>query len=424
MNVQSTEDAVAATLLELVIIIVAARLAGSAARGVRQPRVVGEIVAGLMLGPSLFGAFLPGTWKFVFNPIVAQPMSIMSQIGLILLMFQIGSGFEFGHLKDAQNRRAALLIALASITTPLCAGLVLGWQSAPVLAPNVDPTGFTLFLAVALAITAVPVLGRILREYGLARHETGVIAIAAAAVNDVVGWLLLAGIAAYATAQFSPAHSLYQIAGLLVLLAVLVLFGRPFIAWLLRRFPDEDGQLSPSLIAIVFALCFACGLATEKLGIFTIFGGFLFGLLFHPHKAFVAGWERQVSPFVLVFFLPIFFTFTGLRTNIAGLTSVNDWVWCLGIIAVASIAKIIPVYCAARIAGLAESQARTLGVLMNTRGLMELIVLNVGFSLGFLPQRLFTMLVLMAVVTTIMTGPLVRWLLARSGHRLDVLLEA
>ena len=418
------EETVVATLLQLIVIILCARVAGAAAVAVRQPRAAGEIVAGLLLGPSLFGAFFPDVSHAVFSPVAAAPIQILSQIGLILLMFQIGSDFDFGHLADARNRKAMIYVAVASICAPLATGLIIGWESAPTLASDKNAPIYSLFVAVAFAITAVPVLGRILREYALTRHETGVIAIAAAAANDAVGWLLLAAVAAYASAQFSLSHYSLQIAGLLGLAVVLFVAGRPAVSWLLRKFPIQNGLLPSSLIATVFALIFVTGIATEKLGVFTIFGGFLIGLLFHRHTAFVTAWNRQVGSFVLVFFLPIFFTYTGLRTNILGLESWSDWMWCAGIVAAATLSKVLPVHIAARAAELPRHQALTLGVLMNTRGLMELIVLNVGLSLGFIPPKVFTMLVIMAISTTIMTGPILQFLLRRAGQPAHTLVEA
>lgn len=412
------------TLIQLIVIILFARVAGSVARAVRQPRAVGEIVAGLLLGPSLFGHLFPELSGSIFGAEAAAPMLILSQIGLILLMFQIGSDFEFGHLRDPQNKRAVLYVSVVSIAAPLATGLLLGWWTAPILAPGIDALTYCLFVGVAFAITAVPVLGRILREYSLTRSETGVIAITAAAANDVVGWIALAGVAAYASAQFSAAQSAYQIGGILLLLLALWFIGRPAVGWLIRRFPSEDGQTSNSLLAIVLALIFLAGIGTEQLGIFTIFGGFLLGLLFHRHRAFVEGWRKQVGQFVLVFFLPIFFTYTGLRTNVLGLDTASDWAWCGGIVAAAVVAKVVPVYIASRLAGIGSQQSAILGVLMNTRALMELIVLNVGFSLGFVPPDVFTMLVIMAVATTIMTGPLLQVMLPRAGHRVDKLIEA
>ncbi len=240
----------------------------------------------------------------------------------------------------------------------------------------------------------------------------------------MVGWVALAGVAAYASAQFSASQSALQIGGILLLLVLLWFVGRPAADWLIRKLPVEDGLPPNGLVAIVLALIFAAGIATEKLGIFTIFGGFLLGLLFHRHRDFVTAWNRQIGQFVLVFFLPIFFTYTGLRTNVLGLDTATDWLWCGAIVFAAVAVKVIPVYVAARLAGLGSQQSSILGVLMNTRGLMELIVLNIGFSLGFIPQDVFTMLVIMAITTTVMTGPLLQIMLPRAGYRIDKLIEA
>ncbi|RME62649.1 MAG: potassium transporter Kef, partial [Alphaproteobacteria bacterium] len=352
------------------------------------------------------------------------PMTVLAQIGLILLMFQIGSDFEFGHLAHRASKRAVGLIAAFSVAAPLATGFLVGQGTAAILAPGIDALAYSLFVAIAFAITAVPILGRILREYGLTRSRIGVITISAAAINDVVGWVLMAAVVAFAGSGFSWVHSGAQMAGLAGLVLVLRLVGRPLIDRLMRRFPVVDGQIPTPLLAIVLAMVFAAGIATQKLGIFTIFGGFLLGLLFHRHDRFVAAWRHQIGQFVLVFFLPIFFTYTGLRTDILGLASAAEWMWCAAIFIAATLAKIVPVYVAARLAGLDPHQATIAGVLMNTRALMELIVLNIGLQLGFIPPKVFTMLVIMAVATTVMAGPLLRLLLHRQGHPVDRLLDA
>ncbi|MBY0563850.1 MAG: cation:proton antiporter [Hyphomonadaceae bacterium] len=405
-SIHTNEEILASILVQITIVIMVARLAGVAASRLGQPRAVGEIVAGLMLGPSLFGYFFPALSAAIFPADAAQTMWMLSQIGLILLMFQIGSEFEFGHLRKGVNSRAVALVAIASLSVPFVTGFLIGRAAAPILAPNIDSLAFSLFVAVAMAITAVPILGRILAEYGLTRTPVGVIAITAAAANDVVGWIALAIIAAIVSAGFSLGAFSLQLAGLLLLMVALWLFGRPLAAWLVQRFPSSSDQISPALIAAVVALMFLTGVATQELGIFTIFGGFLVGLLFHPHVAFVDAWRRTIGQFVLVFFLPIFFTLTGLRTNMLGLDTASEWLWCAALFAASVASKIIPVYLAARFAGLPRQEAAALGVLMNTRALMELIVLNIGLSMGVIPQDVFTMLVIMAVGTTLMTGPL------------------
>jgi Kef-type K+ transport system membrane component KefB len=419
-----TEHILFATLLQLIVIVLAARIVGSLFRRLGQPAAVGEIIAGLLLGPSLLGHLLPEVSRFLFDPASSMPITILSQIGLILLMFQIGSDFEFGHLSHGRNRAAVIAIAIASVAAPFCLGFAIGEVSAPILAPSVNALAYSLFLGVALAITAVPILGRILREFDLTRTPIGAVAISAAAISDVAGWVLLAGISAYAAAQFSAAQTLLQVGGIMGFAAVLYLAGRPAVDRLLRRFPVVGGELSPNLMAATLALLFGFGICTYLLGIFAIFGGFAAGLLYHRHHDFVAAWRHQVGRLVLVFFLPVFFTYTGLRTNMLGLTTQSDWLWCLLILGVAILGKVVPSYAGARFAGFNAHEATVIGVLMNTRALMELIVLNVGFDLGIIPQRVFTMLVVMAVATTIMTAPLLRIVLPRIGHAIPLRVEA
>ncbi len=415
-SVHQTENLLFLTLLQLIVMILAARAGNQISRRLGQPGVVGEIVAGLILGPSLFGHFFPDVSLFLFGAKASAPITIISQIGLVLLMFQIGTDFEFGHLARPKNRNGTLGIVLASVSIPFALGFRIGHVSASYLAPNIDPLTYSLFVGVGLAITAVPIMGRILREFDLTRTEIGVVAISAAATNDVVGWVLLAGISAYASARFSPEAIGLQVGGILALGLFSWFVLRRFTHWLLAKFPVEDGQVPPNLMTIIICLTFVMGICTYKLGIFTIFGGFLAGLLFHHDRKFVEAWRAQIGKFVLVFFLPVFFTYTGLRTNVLGLSTVSDWQWLAVVLAASILGKLIPVYIASRLTGFHHKEATILASLMNTRALMELIVLNIGFDLGFIPQSVFTMLVIMAVVTTVMAGPLLRLLLPRAGY--------
>ncbi len=419
-----TESILCSVLLQLVIIVAAARGANELSRRIGQPGAVGEIIAGLLLGPSLFGYVAPDLSRWLFNPAAAMPMTIISQIGLILLMFQIGSEFEFSHLKTVRNRKMAISIATVSVLTPLLCGLWIGHVTAPVLSPTTDSFTFSLFIGVALAITAVPILGRILREYGLTRTEVGVIAISAAALNDVAGWVLLAGTAAYATASFSPQGTTLQVGSIIVFAMSIWHGGPPLVDWLLRRFPVVDGRIPSNLMAATITLLFAAAICTYLLGIFCIFGGFAAGLLFYRKREFVEAWRNQIGHFVLIFFLPVFFTYTGLRTNVLGLTTSLEWMWLGLLLAVAVLAKVFPVYVASRLFGLNHAEASVMGALMNTRALMELIVLNIGLDLGFIPTPVFTMLVIVAVITTVMTAPLLRIHLPRTGHVIPLGVEA
>ncbi len=410
-----TEDLLFSILIQLVIMIGAARIMNLVFRRFGQPGVIGETVAGLLLGPSLFGHFFPGLSASVFGTHPAPTIVILSQIGLVLLMFQIGMNFEFGQLREARARRALLPVASASVAVPFGLGIGLGHLSAPLFAGHIPVTVYALFCGVALAITAVPVLGRILAEFGMTREELGVLAISAAAINDVAGWILLAAVSAIATAAFTPMGTALQLAGLLGFVLVCLFVLRPGARRLLQAFPVRDGELPPTLMAILLICVFILGMCTFKLGIFAIFGGFAAGLLVHHDRAFVEAWRRQVGSFVLVFFLPVFFTFTGLRTNVLGLTTGADWTWLAIFVVTATLGKIVPIFLAARLAGYGGAAAAILGALMNARGLMELIVLNIGLETGFIPQKIFTMLVIMAITTTLMAGPLLKLLMPRVG---------
>ena len=423
-SVHHAESLLFSILLQLIVMIAAARAGNRLLRRFSQPGVVGEIVAGLLLGPSLFGHFFPAASLTLFGSTASTPITIISQIGLVLLMFQIGTDFEFGLLKQARNRRGTLRIAIASIAVPSGLGFGIGELSAHALAPAANAITYSLFCGVGLAITAVPILGRILREFDLTGTAIGVVAISAAAVNDVVGWILLAAISAYASAHFSARSVLLQVGGLVLLGLVAWFVLRPLTRWLLRKMPITPGSITPDLMTAVLCLVFVMGICTYKLGIFTIFGGFLAGLLFHENRGFVDAWRAQVGKFVLVFFLPVFFTYTGLRTNVLGLTGLSDWLWLCLILSGAILGKIMPVYFAGRTCGFNRNESLILGSLMNTRALMELIVLNIGFDLGFIPPKVFTMFVIMAVVTTVMTGPILRFLLPRLGHELPRGVEA
>lgn len=414
-SVQTTETLVVATALQVAAMIGAARIMNGLFRAAGQPGVVGEIVAGLLLGPSLFGFLFPDLSAALFGAKASPAITILSQIGLILLMFQIGSDFEFQLLGRGRNRVAVFAIAFVSIAVPFGAGLAFGQISAPVLANSVQAIPYSLFCGVAVAITAVPILGRILREFDLTRTELGVVAISAAALNDVCGWVMLAAISAVAAGAYNAGSTLWQLAGLAALLGFIWFGLRPLSDRVISRFEQGDDPLPPNLMAIVLVTIFGLATCTFKLGVFSIFGGFIGGLVVHQHHRFVAAWRERVGKFVQVFFLPIFFTFTGLRTNVLGLT-LDDAGWLAALLALSILAKTVPVFFAARGVGFSTAESAVLGTLMNTRALMELIVLNVGFDLGVLPQKVFTMLVIMAVVTTLMTGPLLQRLLPSLGY--------
>ncbi len=415
-SVHETEAVLFHTLFQLILIILAARVAGKLAGRLGQPQVVGEIIAGIALGPSLLGSLCPAFSQFAFNSITPLALNILSQIGLVLLMFQIGLEFDFSHLNEPRNRKAVILISTAGILCPFALGWELGGVSASTLSPDANRTAYQLFFAVALSITAVPILGRIMMEYRLHRTRIGAITITCAGLNDVAGWILLAVVSAFATSGFEPRPFLIRL-GLLAAYIVFCWFAvRPFLGWLLRLWKIKGESIPHDLLAVVLSIVLASAMVTYRLGIFAITGGFIMGVLMHQHHDFVGAWRRNISDFVIVFFLPIFFTQTGLRTNIHGLDSTPLWGWFALVMFCATLGKFGGAWIASRMSGMSNDEACAVGIMMNTRALMELVVLNIGFELGILPQAVFTMLVLMAVLSTVVTGPALKIWLRRMGH--------
>ena len=395
------EHIVLIVLLQLSVVIAAARLFGMLFRRFGQPRVCGEIVAGLLLGPSVFGRYFPEISAQVFSPSVNPVLSVISQIGLVLVMFLIGLEFDFSHLK--KSRRAVLSVSLAGILLPFGLGLGLGWFLHRQLALDGNWLYFSLFMATAFSITAIPVLGRILIELELNRTMIGSLTITAAALNDAAGWVLLALVTAISQAAFDPWNFAGMIAGIGVFALIMFLIVRPLaIRWI------TSGSLSLDSFAILLILIFLSAIATNAIGIFPVFGAFLFGAILYDQTDFVAAIRARLSDFVTVFFLPIFFTYTGLRTDIGSMSGGELWWLCGLVLLTATAGKLGGCTLAARWNGLSWRQASAIGIMMNTRGLMELIVINIGFDLGIIPRTVYFMLVFMAIVTTCMTAPVLR----------------
>ncbi|GBU14640.1 hypothetical protein AwPolaro_00180 [Polaromonas sp.] len=405
-----TETLLFFTLLQLTVIVLAARIGGEIAVRIGQSAAVGEIIVGILLGPSLFGLIAPESFQYLFHSGAPEPMQILSQIGLVLLMFQIGLEFDFSHLSERRNRKAMLWIAVASMLAPFALGYGIGLISAPYLSPGAHPQTTALFIATAFSITALPILGRIMMEFNMTRTPIGVIAISAAAINDVVGWLLLALITTLTLTGFDGPSFAFKVVMVGVFFAVSWLVVRPLMKRILQRCNASSGALSNNLLGAVLAAIFLSAMTTYQLGIFAIFGGFTMGVLLHDEAAFVNTWRTRIGPFVMVFFLPIFFTYTGLRTNIGSLDTAA-WGWCVLIVALATLGKFGGAYVAARLSGLSPIESKILGIMMNTRALMELIVINVGYDLGVISQQMFTILVIMAIFSTVITSPFLRrWL--------------
>jgi Kef-type K+ transport system membrane component KefB len=405
------------TLLELAVIVLAGRLGGALARRFGQSAAVGEIIVGILLGPSLFGWIAPHPFEVVFHSAPGETMQVLSNLGLVLLMFQIGLEFDFEHLTLRSNRAAVARVSIACLLLPFASGLALGLWMAPASLAQSARIDSALFVATAFSITALPILGRMMLELNLARTKLGVVAISSAAVNDVVGWLLLALITTLTVSDFDPARFALKVllVGVFVLVSILIV--RPLLKRLVRRSKPRDGRLSLNLLGSMLGVIFLGAMATSQIGIFAIFGGFMMGVILYDEAEFVAAWRQRVGDFVTVFFLPIFFTFTGLRTYIGGLDTRADWGLCLAVVAIACSAKLVAGYGAARLSGFNRSESAMIGFMMNTRALMELIVLNVGLDLGVISQKQFTMLVIMAILSTVITTPVLRRYMARAGIR-------
>lgn len=430
----SVEDLLLPVLVQLVIIIAAARIFGILARAIKQPSVVGEIVAGLLLGPSLAGWLWPEWSGAVFRPHlhdvppelseVAFPkiFTALKEIGLIFLLFFIGLEFDYGHLK--LKGKAAFAVCTAGILLPFALGLGL----APLIYPYLEAhpktgevvpfAGMMLFLGTALSITALPVLGRMMIEMGIHRTGLAAVVIAAAAAGDAVGWIMLAAVAAAAKGNFTIAGTAIMIGLTVAFVAFMYFVVRPLaVRYFRNSIADANGNLATTPLAVLFVLLFLAAIGTNLIGIFAVFGAFLLGAVLSDQEAIRVAVGVKLRDFITVFFLPIFFTYTGLRTDVGTLSGTSAWLIAIAVIGAAIIGKVAGCGLAARYAGFSWKESSLIGALMNTRGLMELIVINVGYDLGVIPRSLFTILVLMAVLTTVMTAPILHAL--RRGTELE-----
>jgi Kef-type K+ transport system membrane component KefB len=402
------------TLLELSLILLAGRVGGSIASLCGQSAAVGEIIIGILLGPSLFGWISPHTFNFVFHSASPEPLLVLSQLGLVLLMFQIGLEFDFAHLTERINRAAVVRVSVACLTVPFASGFVLGLFMASGSGQGAHWINTALFVATAFSITSLPILGRIMMEFNLTRTRVGVIAISSAAVNDVVGWLLLALITTLTVSNFVGSEFALRVAMVVAFGLISGKIARPLLKRAIRRSNPHAGTMTGNLLGGLLVVIFTAAMTTHVIGIFAIFGGFMMGVILFDEPELVAAWRERVGGFVTVFFLPIFFTYTGLRTSIGGLDTLSDWTWCLAIVVVASLSKLLSAYVAARRSGFDHAESAMIGFMMNTRALMELIVINVGLDLAVISPKMFTMLVLMAIVSTVITTPALRYYLSRA----------
>ena len=400
----------AVLIVQLLVIILATQFIGGLAGLIRQPSVIGEIAAGLLLGPSLLGQVWPDGYAMLFPPASLDVLRLLSQIGVILFMFSVGLDLDVHHLR--QRAPTAVAVSHFSIVVPFLLGVIVAIALYRSYAPAGVPFhSFGLFMGIALSITAFPVLARVLEEREMTRTPIGSTAIACAAVDDVTAWSLLAVVVTLVTAGGLGATLGFMVLALIIFLAGMFWIVRPLLARLLG---EVRTALTRTRMALTLVVMLAAALATELIGIHALFGAFLAGVIMPQSVELRRQLRERLEALSSVFLLPIFFAFTGLRTQIGLLNDAWSWIVCGAIILTAIVGKLVGSMLAARWTGSTWRDAFILGTLMNTRGLMELIALNVGYDLGILSPRMFTMLVVMALVTTAMTGPLLD-LVSRPG---------
>lgn len=392
----------AVLLLQIVSIIAVARAFAFLFTKMGQPSVIGEIVAGIAMGPSILGYWLPETFSFIFPSGSLESLHFLSQIGLVLFMFVIGMELDLTVLRGRMH--TALVISHTSIITLYALGTALAYHLYMGFAPpTVAFQSFALFMGIAMSITAFPVLARIIQERGLTRTRLGAVALATAASDDVTAWCILAAVIAIVKAG-SMTSAIYTIAAAILYVAFMIAVLRPF----LRRVGEVHGErktMGRPLVAGMFLVMLGSAWATEVIGIHPLFGAFLAGAIMPQNLSFRRLLVGKLEDVSVVLLLPLFFVFTGLRTRIGLLTNEHLWLTCALVVVVAVVGKSMAAALAARVTGHTWKESLSIGALMNTRGLMELVVLNIGYDLGVINAELFAILVIMALVSTFMTGP-------------------
>ncbi len=389
-------------LLQIITIIVAARIFGFLCKKIGQPAVIGEIAAGIILGPSLVGMYFPAFSEFLFPAASLGNLQFLSQIGLILFMFVIGMELDLKVLKNQANE--AVVISHASIIIPFSLGVGLAYFIYENFSgEGINFLSFALFIGIAMSVTAFPVLARIVQERGLAKTRIGTVVITCAAADDITAWCILAAVIAIVKAG-NIGSSLFTILLAACYVLVMLKVVQPFLKRLGDIYSSKEG-LSKPVVGIFFIMLLISAYATEVIGIHALFGAFMAGVIMPDNMRFRNLFIEKVEDVAQVLLLPLFFVFTGLRTQIGLLNEPYLWQICGLIILVAVVGKFVGSALAARFVGENWRDSLTIGALMNTRGLMELVVLNIGYDLGVLTPEVFAMMVIMALVTTVMTGP-------------------
>ncbi|MCL7714281.1 cation:proton antiporter [Stenotrophomonas mori] len=395
-------------LLQLLVLLLSAKGMGRLLRWLGQPAVIGEMAAGLMIGPLFLGSLWPQLHAAVFPEASLQPLSLVSQFGVLMFLLAAGAELDLGQLRG--RRRFAFAVSHAGIAVPFLAGVLTALWLYPEHAPgNVGFASFSLFVGIAMSITAFPVLLRILADRGMVHTAVGQTAIACAALGDATAWCLLALIVA-ATQAAGWGAACAGLLGVCAFVVLMVKVARPWFA----RWSVIPPQRENAWLLGILVLALGSALLTEWLGIHALFGAFAAGVAVSGNPRLRELVMTRVEPLAATLLLPLFFAMTGLRLQADALQA-GDLVLCVVVIAVATLGKTVGTAAAARSAGMPRTASWRLGVLMNTRGLMELVVLNLGYELGLIGDRLFAVLVIMALATTAMTGPWLGWLERRRG---------
>lgn len=390
-------------LIQIITVLVTVRIFGYLFSYIGQPGVIGEIVAGIVLGPSLLGLFFPEAFQFLFPKESLTNLELLSQVGLVLFMFVIGIELDFSVLKNKINE--TLVISHAGILAPFFLGILASyWVYEEYASTYTTFLPFALFMGISMSITAFPVLARIIQEKNMTKTPIGTLSIASAANDDVTAWCLLAIVIAIAKAG-SFMSALYTIGLTVGYILVMFLAIRPFLKKVGEAYANRE-VINKSFVAFIFLVLIISSATTEIIGIHALFGAFMAGVVMPPNMGFRKVMMEKVEDIALVFFLPLFFAFTGLRTEIGLINSPELWGVCLLLVSVAIAGKLGGCTIAARLVGESWKDSWTVGTLMNTRGLMELVALNIGYEMGVLPPSIFVILVIMALVTTFMTTPL------------------
>lgn len=390
-------------IVQVLVILLFSRICAYLLRMVGQPQVIGEMIAGILLGKSVFAWLWPSGFETIFPEASMPRLYFLSQIGLIFFMFVVGLNLKISELKERGS--AALLISHVSIVVPFLLGALAALGLYKSYGPtNFDFPSFALFIGIAMSITAFPVLARILEEKQLTTTKLGTMALTCAAVDDVTAWCILAAVVGVVKAGTMVA-ALGVLACALVYIFVMLKLIKPFITRVMKS-AALKGEFSRGQLGFLFSILLGSSLTAEIIGIHALFGAFLAGVIMPQSDSLRVNLIEKIEDLIAVVLLPIFFAYTGIRTQIGLLDSIDTWLACLGITMIAITGKLVGSAVAARWSGMKWRESLALGALMNTRGLMELVVLNIGYDLGILSPTLFAMMVIMAIVTTIMTTPL------------------